>query len=153
MTAGMMTACAYAQDLTFLKTINLNSKTDQMRVIAITILSESRGEGDGGIRRCGQVILNRARKRHSEAFRECLRPLQFSFWNHAPSRARCLKLMQSPQADLALYLAADIMAGKDVLCGFEATHFHSGASPAWAAAAPSMVFVEQYRGHRFYREL
>lgn len=149
MTAGMLTASVYAQELTFTKTINLNSKTDQMRVIAITILSEARGEGDDGMRRVAAVIQNRARKRHSEAFSECLRPLQFSFWNHSPSRAQCLKLLANAQADFALYLAADIMADKDIMPLFDATHFHSGRVPAWTH---KMAFVEKYRRHSFYRE-
>lgn len=141
-----------AQAQVFTKTLDLTTGADQLRVIAITILSEARGEGDEGMRRVAKVIQNRARKHRSNAAVECLKPYQFSWWNSKPSRTACLKLLADINSDYALFLASDILSGKDVKPLFEATHFHSGEPPKWAHSN-KMRFLGQYKGHAFYQEL
>ena len=55
--------------------------TRETKIIAITILAEARGEGQGGMYAVGAVIAQRAFERKRTPTEVCLKKWQFSCWN------------------------------------------------------------------------
>ena len=55
--------------------------TRETKIIAITILAEARGEGQGGMYAVAAVIAQRAFERKRTPTEICLKPYQFSCWN------------------------------------------------------------------------
>ena len=106
--------------------------TRETKVIAITILAEARGEGQGGMYAVAAVIAQRAFERGRTPKEVCLKPYQFSCWN-----GKALKslehLLKVPQAKYAISLAKNIKLLSRDFVGF-ANHYHNNKidKPKWA---------------------
>ena len=72
--------CAFAV-FTFAHTHNNATLTRETKIIAITILAEARGEGQGGMYAVAAVIAQRAHERGQTPKEVFLKPYQFSCWN------------------------------------------------------------------------
>ena len=115
---------------------------------ARTVYGEARGEQRDGQLAVAFVPFNRAHMSGRTVAEECVRPSQFSCWNHDdPNRAQMLRL---DAEDLAPYL----MIIEQVLAGVEdpshgATFYHTATSkPKWRIGHSPCARIGH---HIFYR--
>ena len=131
----------------FAHTHNNVKLTRETKVIAITILAEARGEGQGGMYAVAAVIAQRAFERKRTPTESCLKPYQFSCWN-----GKALKslehLLKVPQAKYAIALAKNIKLLSRDFVGF-ANHYHNNkVSPKWAKGNKPVKVIGN---HLFYK--
>ena len=123
--------------------------TRETKIIAITILAEARGEGQGGMYAVGAVIAQRAFERKRTPTEVCLKKWQFSCWNG--KRLKDLEhSLKVPQADYALALAKNIKLLSRDYVGF-ANHYHATwmkKKPYWAKGKKPVKVIGQ---HAFYK--
>lgn len=124
-------------------------------IIARTLWGEARGQGIEGMTAVANVIANRASAPTwwGHSFQEvCLKPFQFSCWNHDdPNRAKLLAVTSDDdQFTLALEIAARVLmeALTDTTNG---AHYYHAANmkkyPSWALnRIPCAIIM----GMRFY---
>ena len=129
---------------------NNNAKlTRETKIIAITILAEARGEGQGGMYAVGAVIAQRAFERKRTPTEVCLKKWQFSCWNG--KKLKDLEhLLKVPQAKYALALAKNIKLLSRDYVGF-ANHYHATwmkKKPYWAKGKKPVKVIGQ---HAFYK--
>ena len=117
-------------------------------VVALTILGEARGEGDGGMYRVACVIQQRQINRGLSAKAVCLERRQFSCWNgRGPSRS----LLNSAEGKRALELAKRIEQGQQLsrnLIGCADHYCTLKTFPKWAKGKKP---VAVYGNHKFYK--
>lgn len=120
--------------------------TDQ-QIVALTILAESRGEGERGMLACANVIKTRTLKRKQSASSVCKSPKQFSCWNQGNPP---LKLLKCKEAAYASRLAMALVKGDwlpDVTKG--STHYcRFDCHPKWAKQKYVTVRI---KNHVFYK--
>jgi hypothetical protein len=103
-------------------------------MLALTVWRENRGGGISGMQSVANVIANRAARRNTDAYTECVRPLQFSsitakgdpelsFWPND----------EDPQWQAALGIAGQAAVGalEDITHG--ATLYYAPLGQAWKA--------------------
>ena len=90
--------------------------TRSERIVALTILGESRGEGKRGMYAVGCVIQKRVSERNLTPAKVCLQPWQFSIWNAGKGKVKkeseLYYLWKSPSKMYARELARAICQGK-----------------------------------------
>ena len=117
-------------------------------VVALTILGESRSEGQLGMLAVANVIVVRGIEKGlpaSQAPRVCLEPKQFSYWNKPYSIDT-----KTAEAAYAYELASKILQGIPIknVTDF-ANHYHSkSCRPSWAN---SRKVTRVIGNHIFYR--
>ena len=122
--------------------------TRETKIIAITILAEARGEGQGGMYAVGAVIAQRAFERKRTPAEVCLKKWQFSCWNG--KRLKDLEhLLKVPQGKYALALAKNIKLLSRDFVGF-ANHYHNNKikPPYWAKGKKPVKVIGN---HIFYK--
>ena len=122
--------------------------TRETKIIAITILAEARGEGQGGMYAVAAVIAQRAFERGRTPTEVCLKPYQFSCWNG--KKLKDLEhLLKVPQGKYALALAKNIKLLSREFIGF-ANHYHNNKikPPYWAKGQKP---VKTIGNHIFYK--
>lgn len=127
-----------------------------VKVVALTLLGEARGEGWGGMYFVACVIQQRSIERRKDCARICLEARQFSFWNGIHGDGKQLVkqrewLFESTAAPDALRLARFIVRGGKLdreRIGF-ANHFCAVNSNPWWSKIATLTGV--YKGHKFYR--
>ena len=127
-----------------------------VKVVALTLLGEARGEGWGGMYFVACVIQQRSLEDGKNCAEICLRPLQFSCWNGLKGdwlqRIKQRQwLFESKAAPDALRLARFIVQGGKLereRIGF-ANHFCAVNSNPWWSKIATLTGV--YKGHKFYR--
>ena len=122
--------------------------TRETKIIAITILAEARGEGQGGMYAVGAVIAQRAFERKRTPAEVCLKKWQFSCWNG--KKLKDLEhLLKVPQGKYALALAKNIKLLSRDFVGF-ANHYHNNKikPPYWAKGNKP---VKKIGNHVFYK--
>ena len=130
-------------------THNNATLTRETKVIAITILAEARGEGQGGMYAVAAVIAQRAFERGRTPKEVCLKPYQFSCWN-VKSLKSLEHLLKVPQAKYALALAKNIKLLSRDFVGY-ANHYHATwmkKKPYWAKGKKPVKVIGQ---HAFYK--
>ena len=129
-------------------THNNATLTRETKIIAITILAEARGEGQGGMYAVAAVIAQRAFERGRTPTEICLKPYQFSCWNG--KKLKSLEhLLKVPQAQYAIALAKNIKLLSRDFVGY-ANHYHNNKikKPYWAKGKKS---VKTIGNHIFYK--
>jgi len=128
---------------------NNNAKlTRETKIIAITILAEARGEGQGGMYAVGAVIAQRAFERKRTPTEVCLKKWQFSCWNG--KQLKDLEyLLKVPQGKYAIALAKNIKLLSRDFVGY-ANHYHNNKIklPYWAKGQKP---VKTIGNHIFYK--
>ena len=122
--------------------------TRETKIIAITILAEARGEGQGGMYAVAAVIAQRAFERKRTPTEICLKPYQFSCWNG--KRLKDLEhLLKVSQGKYALALAKNIKLLSRDFVGF-ANHYHNNKIklPYWAKGEKPVKVIGN---HIFYK--
>jgi spore germination cell wall hydrolase CwlJ-like protein len=127
-----------------------------VRVVALTLLGEARGEGWGGMYFVACVIQQRSIERGKGCAKICLQPLQFSCWNgiHGDGLQLIKQrqwLFESKAAPDALRLARFIVRGHKLdreRIGF-ANHYCTIKTNPWWAKGRRPTGV--YKNHKFYR--
>ena len=130
-------------------THNNATLTRETKIIAITILAEARGEGQGGMYAVAAVIAQRAHERGQTPKEVCLKPYQFSCWN-GKSLKSLEHLLKVPQAKYAINLAKNIKLLSRDFVGF-ANHYHATwmkKKPYWAKGKKPVKVIGQ---HAFYK--
>ena len=132
----------------FAHTHNNAQLTRETKIIAITILAEARGEGQGGMYAVAAVIAQRAFERKRTPTEVCLKKWQFSCWNG--KKLKDLEhLLKVPQGKYALALAKNIKLLSRDFVGF-ANHYHNNKIklPYWAKGQKP---VKTIGNHIFYK--
>jgi spore germination cell wall hydrolase CwlJ-like protein len=127
---------------------------DDMRVVALTIFAEARGESHDGRIAIASVIWNRAHGHYDMLAEVCMMNKQFSCWNgRAGDRLLAFKESKLNQKEAAVF--ADCMAiAKSMMDGkfvppVSATHYHSrNVRPLWARGMTRVAVIGR---HVFYR--
>ena len=121
----------------------------ETKIIAITILAEARGEGQGGMYAVGAVIAQRAFEGKRTPSEVCLKKWQFSCWNG--KRLKDLEhLLKEPQAKYAITVAKNIKTLSREYIGY-ANHYHATwmkKLPYWAKGQKPVKTIGQ---HVFYK--
>lgn len=121
----------------------------ETKIIAITILAEARGEGQGGMYAVGAVIAQRAFEGKRTPSEVCLKKWQFSCWNG--KRLKDLEhLLKEPQAKYAITVAKNIKTLSREYVG-HANHYHATwmkKLPYWAKGQKPVKTIGQ---HVFYK--
>jgi spore germination cell wall hydrolase CwlJ-like protein len=109
--------------------------------LAEAIWRESRGESIEGQKAVAKVVLNRVSSEDypNTVCRVVFQPFQFS-WTQTWRGWR--------YDQHSLNLAGVVLARKDFLKHFKATHFHSGPPPTWAK---DLKIVKKIGNHVFYK--
>jgi hypothetical protein len=122
--------------------------TRETKIVAITILAEARGEGQGGMYAVGAVIAQRAFERKRTPTEVCLKKWQFSCWNG--KQLKDLEyLLKVPQGKYAIALAKNIKLLSRDFVGY-ANHYHNNKIklPYWAKGQKP---VKTIGNHIFYK--
>ena len=116
--------------------------TPDERVVALTLLGEARGEGNGGMYAVGCVIQKRAAERNLTPAKVCLQPYQFSVWNAGKGKVKKERelwhLWESKSAPYARELARYLCKGYRFAQDYtgSANHYYSHKirkqPPYWA---------------------
>ena len=120
-----------------------------VKIVAITILAEARGEGQAGMYAVGAVIAQRAierKRRHSVI---CLGYKQFSCWN-GKTFEDLEHLLELPEAAYAMLVAKSISNLDHSIVG-NANHYHATwmkKKPYWAK---NIKPVKVIGNHAFYK--
>ena len=128
--------------------------TNPVDVLARTLWAEARGEGVTGMRAVACVVRNRANNPRwwgRSIVDVCLKPWQFSCWNHNdPNRAKLLSVGQSDrQFQQALDAARETVAGRLPDLTRRADHYHTKAvRPLWSRGVTPVVTLGN---HVFFR--
>jgi N-acetylmuramoyl-L-alanine amidase len=121
------------------------------RLIAAVLMAEARGEGVIGMTAVGEVIANRARKRHMPAGLVVQQPYQFSPLNRVKPHELIMRYEKMPLYREALRIATTVVQTPAELPGLVAgaDHFERiGAPiPRWARGRRPVAVVG---GHRFW---
>ena len=123
--------------------------TRETKIVAITILAEARGEGQGGMYAVGAVIAQRAFEKKRTPTEVCLKPYQFSCWNGKQLK-NLEHLLKVPQGKYALALAKNIKLLSRDYVGY-ANHYHATwmkKKPYWAKGEKPVKVIGQ---HAFYK--
>ena len=123
--------------------------TRETKIIAITILAEARGEGQGGMYAVGAVIAQRAFERKRTPAEVCLKKWQFSCWNGYKKVKDLEHLLKVPQAKYAIALAKNIKLISRDFIGY-ANHYHNNKIklPYWAKGKKPVKVIGN---HIFYK--
>jgi len=118
-------------------------------IVALTILGEARGEGDGGMYRVACVIQQRQINRGMSAKAVCLERRQFSCWNKRGGPPK--SLLNSAEGKRALQLAKQIEQGQQLkrhLVGSADHYCTLKTFPKWAKGHKP---VAVYGNHKFFK--
>jgi len=121
----------------------------ETKIIAITILAEARGEGQGGMYAVGAVIAQRAFEGKKTPTEVCLKKWQFSCWN-GKSLKSMEHLLKGSQAKYAITVAKNIKTLSREYVGY-ANHYHATwmkKKPYWAKGQKPVKTIGQ---HVFYK--
>ena len=128
--------------------------TNPVDVVARTLWGEARGEGSHGMRAVACVIRNRANAPRwwgRSLVDVCLKPWQFSVWNHN-DRNRTLILNASMRDRMfpeAVEIARDTVAGRLPDLTRRADHYHTKAvRPIWSRGVTPVITIGN---HLFFR--
>ena len=123
--------------------------TKEVKVVAITILAEARGEGEAGMYAVGACIAQRAFERKQTPTEVCLKKWQFSCWN-GKSLKSMEHLLKVPQAKYAITVAKNVKGLSRGFVGY-ANHYHATwmkKLPYWAKGQKPVKTIGQ---HVFYK--
>ena len=123
--------------------------THEVKVVAITILAEARGEGEAGMYAVGACIAQRAFERKRTPTEVCLKKWQFSCWN-GKSVKDLEHLLKTPQAKYAITVAKNVKNLSRQFIGY-ANHYHATwmkKKPYWAKGQKPVKVIGQ---HAFYK--
>ena len=123
--------------------------TNMVIIVALTLFGEAAGESVQGKRAVASVIWARAAGNPKAMAAVCHAPKQFSCWNgkRTPKVPNDYASRQAWKECVSIASAMSIGAFTPTI---NATHYHSGKAPRWAA---SMRLVATIGGHQFYREV
>jgi hypothetical protein len=119
--------------------------------MAITAWKENRGGGRAGMQSVMNVVLNRAAKRGTSPYEECVRPWQFSSLTAKGDPELILwPAVGDPQFAMALEMASEAALGRLPDITGDATSYYAVSIPApsWAA---SMTQTAEIQGQLFYK--
>ena len=120
-----------------------------VKIVAITILAEARGEGKAGMYAVGAVIAQRAIERKWRHSVICLANTQFSCWN-GKTFEDLEHLLELPEAAYAMLVAKNISNLDHSIVG-NANHYHATwmkKKPYWAK---NIKPVKTIGNHAFYK--
>ena len=123
--------------------------TREVKIVAITILAEARGEGEAGMYAVGACIAQRAFERKQTPTEVCLKKWQFSCWN-GKSVKDLEHLLKTPQAKYAITVAKNVKSLSRQFIGY-ANHYHATwmkKKPYWAKGQKPVKGIGQ---HAFYK--
>ncbi len=128
-----------------------------IRVLALTIHGEGRGESDLGKLAIGWTVRNRAEKHDLSLAEACLKSIHYSAWNNARSNdANQLSMMTAELSDKAY--ARCMVAALQVAHELEpdptggATHYVTlNLTPEWAKKDGQELPYDSLGNHKFYR--
>ena len=121
-------------------------------MVALTAWRENRGGGYEGMQSVANVILNRAHKRGTTAYEECIRPWQFSsITAKADPELVLYPALTDPQWKLAMNIAQDAADGKlsDITGG--ATFYYALSIPHPPMWAQAMQKTAEIQGQIFFK--
>jgi spore germination cell wall hydrolase CwlJ-like protein len=125
----------------------------EVTFLARTMWGEARGQGEKGMLAVGLVILNRVGKRRGWHSVEAVvtSPRQFSVWNKRdPNYRKVNRAHNTPEYELAVLLAQNLLRGRYEDFTLGATHYHAKRiNPYWAK---HMVTTTAIYDHVFYKE-
>jgi spore germination cell wall hydrolase CwlJ-like protein len=122
------------------------SQTAKAGIVAMTILAEARGEGEG-MAAVAACIYQRSLNRKITPEQVCLQPKQFSCWN-GKTKSDLEHLLKLSQAKTALWLEANLHRLNRAKIGY-ADHYHADyAKPYWADKSKKTIAIGK---HIFYR--
>ena len=130
---------------------------NDVKMLALCIYGEARGEGIEGMLAVGSVVCNRARQKQKTIKDICLEPKQFSCFNAGDPNREVLEGLCLNWADY-IHTNKELRASFWVAYGLtekylssnvgDANHYHADTvSPAWSKA---MVKVKQIKRHVFW---
>ena len=127
--------------------VNKAYGVDQDTVAIQTILLESRGESLDGQIAVGEVIRNRALKRHQDVSAVCMAPSQFSCWNSLEMAIKTLKGVSGEEYQRASRAWSEsghtnLVKGADHYCRYD-------CGPYWAKGMKPIVRISN---NVFYKE-
>jgi spore germination cell wall hydrolase CwlJ-like protein len=114
-------------------------------MLSLTMWRENRGGGYDGMLSVANVIMNRAAKRDSTPYEECIRPWQFSsITAKADPELSLYPSLTDPQWKLAQSIALDAAAGKlnDITDGATFYYALSIPEPSWAKSMQKTVEIK-----------
>ncbi len=130
---------------------------DDVKILALCIYGEARGEGIEGMLGVGAVVCNRARQTKKTIKHICLEPKQFSCFNPGDPNREVLEQLALKWNDYiqtnktlrtAFWIARGLVEGFLYSNVGDATHYHADSvSPSWNRA---MTRVRQIRRHIFW---
>jgi N-acetylmuramoyl-L-alanine amidase len=129
---------------------------EDLDTMARTIYGEARGESELGQIAVGWVILNRLAKQTwygKDVTGVCLKPYQFSCWNHSDINECKVKLVKSsdPEFQKCLKSARKVLTSSVSDPTGGATHYHAtSVSPFWIHGA---TLTKTIGGHVFYKNV
>jgi N-acetylmuramoyl-L-alanine amidase len=129
--------------------------SEDVRIVALTILAEARGEGSEGMEAVACVIQQRTMERKISPSKVCLQKLQFSCWNNKMTAdklsAQVTRKTSKEVVDFAVELAQDLVAGKDLdrsSVQFANHYCTLQTFPKWAKGETPVKVIGN---HKFYR--
>tara|TARA_R100000808_G_C2148129_1_gene156230 strand:+ start:2191 stop:2688 length:498 start_codon:yes stop_codon:yes gene_type:complete len=125
--------------------------SEEERIVALTILGESRGEGEIGMFAVACVIQERARARKLSPAKVCLQRKQFSIWNGVKRESELHYLWKSKSMPYARKIARSVCDPKQTLVDVTggANHYcNIKINPYWAKGRkPTRVIGN----HKFFK--
>jgi len=140
LTALIMTSC-----------ITAHAIQEGESIVVETIMMESANQNYDGQLAVAECILNRSKRSGLPAWKEVLRPKQFSCWNSTTWAKDWLNAHGTGEAyQRASRAWQEAQDGSDTVNG--ATLYHTvNVSPSWSKSE-RVHFVKQVGSHRFYTE-
>lgn len=118
--------------------------SNDIKVVASTILAEARGEGEAGMYAVACVISQRSIERKISPAKVCLQPKQFA----CNSNGVQYSLLSTPQAQYAIRLATHLDKLDRSSVGY-ANHYHTKSiSPSWSKGVTPVTVI---RNHKFFK--
>lgn len=120
-------------------------------IVIETIMMEAANQDYNGQVAVAEVILNRSKRSGLPAWKEVLRPKQFSCWNSTAWAKDWLNVHGTGKAyQMASRAWQEAVDGSNTVKG--ATLYHTvKVSPGWSKS-PRVEFIRQLGAHRFYYE-
>lgn len=130
----------------------VRSETENVNILASTLIGEAGGEGIKGMQAVANVIMNRANGDFSKASAVCLKPYQFSMWNGKRDQIKSVvhKAKAHPRWKDAILLIQQAKDGKlqDITGGSDFYFNPKLAMPKWANQFEKTYTIGQ---HDFYK--
>ena len=124
---------------------SITVRSNDVQVVAATLVLEAGGEGKAGMEAVREVIANRSRSSVLTEAEVCLKRLQFSCWNGSTVKAGIEKAKLHKNWSLAL----EIANAETTNHTSGATHYHTTkVSPWWAETLTRTATI---KNHIFYK--